>query len=133
MRGKLGMNVFEHKLEAALQNCNQLLDEEAAALEAKDLDELEKVEQEKKEAVLELSRLLDDPNNHPLEDASLQETTQLVLERIRANSNILSKWMDQQEQEINLLSRKKHNLKGVKKKYVTEQRGYLRRSNSFKA
>ena len=127
------MNSQIHKIEEVIQSCNQLLDEEEAALDAKNLEKFEKVVLEKQEVIAELVGLLDDPENHPFEDDTLEARAQAVLDRIQANDDVLSRWMDHQQKEIAIVSRKKLNLRGVKKKYVTEHQGYLRRSKSFKA
>ena len=127
------MKPLQDRLNAVLRNCNRLLDEEERALESRNLDTLETVEAEKKEVVNELVELLNNPGTSPLEEPSLQARVQAVLERIRANSSILAKWMEHQEKEIAQVSKSKLNLRGVKKKYVTEHQGYLRRNKTFKA
>ena len=127
------MLTFEQQLQKALRICNELLDEEEVALDKKDLDLLEDVQERKQEAVKRLITLIDRSQEETIEDEQIPERAQNVLSRIQEHSSILATWMEKHEKEMNLATRGKNRLKGVRRKYVTEHQGYLRRSQNFKA
>jgi len=127
------MLTFEQQLQKALRICNELLDEEKVALGKKDLDLLEDVQERKQEAVKRLITLIDRSQEETIEDEQIPERAQNVLSRIQEHSSILATWMEKHEKEMNLATRGKNRLKGVRRKYVAEHQGYLRRSQNFKA
>ena len=127
------MLTFEQQLQKVLRICDELLDEEEDALGKKDLALLEDVQGRKQDAVNRLITLIDRSQEETFEDEQIPQRAQNILTRIRENSSVLASWMDKHEKELAMATRGKNRLKGVRRKYVTEHQGYLRRSQNFKA
>jgi hypothetical protein len=122
-------------LEQALQACTRLLDQEAAAIEEKNLEEgldlLESIQVHKEEAVTELAKQIDlfGQSGRPM--GSFQKRIQEVHGRMGENSLKLQEWMDLLDRDLAQASKGMNNAKRIRSGYVNPHKG--RPGHSFDA
>lgn len=120
--------------ECALSACNTLLDEEAEAIEVKNLDLLEDLQERKNEAIARLARQVNKFGQKESPESKVPDRVQKVYDRLGQNAEKLKEWMDLLDRDVALASRGRNRLKGVRRKYVTAHKGaYRKPGQSFEA